>query len=92
MASVVFSNQSQTQETTIPNKGIIEGLANKILGSVNPQETFNTLVSQNADAKKALDICNQYGNGDPKAAFMNYMGQPGKGAIGKAIMNKLGLG
>ena len=67
-------------------------MANRILGSVNPQEEFSKVVNGNADAKKAMDICNQYGNGDPKAAFMNYAAQNGKNALAKTIMSRLGLG
>lgn len=49
------------------------------------------MVSSNPDAQSALNIVNQYGNGDPKAAFMNYMNQQGKQAIGQQIMQKFGL-
>lgn len=95
MASIVFSNPSRTSTATteIPSKGTIETMANRILSAVNPQEEFSKVVNSNEGAKKAMEICNQYGNGDPKAAFMNYMaGNPGKAMIGKAIMSKLGLG
>lgn len=92
MGSIVFNNQSQPGTTDIPGKGTIEGIANKILGAVNPQQAFNNLLSQNKDAQNAMNLCNQYGNGDPKTAFMNYAAQNGKEAIAKTIMNKLGLG
>ena len=59
---------------------------------MNPQAAFSNLVSQNKDAQNAMNICNQYGNGDPKAAFMNYAAQNGKNAFAQQIMNKLGLG
>ena len=91
MASIIFNSQSQQQTPEIPSKGILEGITNKILGSVNPQETFNKLVSSNPDAQNALNICNQYGNGDPKTAFMNYAAQNGKNAAAKLIMQRLGL-
>ena len=90
MGSIIFSNPSTTQ-TEIPSKGIIESVANKILGSTNPQAAFSSVVNNNPDAKKAMDICNQYGNGDPKAAFMNYAAQNGKNAFAQTIMNRLGL-
>ena len=50
------------------------------------------MLSQNKDAQNAMDIINQYGNGDPKAAFMNYMAAQGKQQIGQGIMQRLGLG
>lgn len=49
------------------------------------------MLSQNKDAQKAMDIINQYGNGDPKAAFMNYAAAQGKQSIGQGIMQRLGL-
>lgn len=58
---------------------------------MNPQQAFSDLVNNNPDAKNAMDLCNQYGNGDPKAAFMNYAAQKGKGAVAQLIMSRLGL-
>ena len=58
---------------------------------MNPQEAFNNLISQNKDAQNALNLCNQYGNGDPKTAFMNYAAHNGKNELAKSIMSKLGL-
>lgn len=49
------------------------------------------MLSQNADARKAMDMINQYGNGDPKTAFMNYMNGQGKQAMGQMIMQRFGL-
>lgn len=61
------------------------------MGSVNPQETFDKMVSGNKDAQKAVDIVKQYGNGDAKTAFMNYAQSMGKGALAQSIMKRLGL-
>ena len=66
-------------------------LVSQIMGSVNPQQMFNNLLSTNQDAKKAMDLINQYGNGDPKSAFMNYMSAQGKQAVGEEIIKKFGL-
>lgn len=49
------------------------------------------MLNSNPDAQTAMNIVNQYGNGDPKAAFMNYMNQMGKQNIGQQIMQKFGL-
>lgn len=89
MPSMVF--QHQTPETNIPSKGTVDGLVSKILGSANPQETFNSMLSQNRDAKTAMDICNQYGNGDPKTAFFNYAREKGQNNLANSIMKRLGL-
>lgn len=59
--------------------------------SINPEQTFNNMMSGNADMKKSMDIVNQYGNGDPKAAFMNYAKSVGKESLAKSIMSNLGL-
>ena len=92
MASTVFRNLSpqgatsnQTETTTANN------IVNQILGSVNPKETFDQMISGNKDAQKAMGIVQQYGNGDAKTAFMNYAQQMGKGALAQSIMKKLGL-
>lgn len=42
------------------------------MSSINPQDAFNQMVGSRPEAKNAMDIVNQYGNGDPKTAFMNY--------------------
>ena len=59
--------------------------------SSNPEATFNQMISGNKDAQNAMNIVKQYGNGDAKAAFMNYAQQMGKGAIAQSIMKRLGL-
>ena len=59
--------------------------------SVNPQATFNKMIADNPDAKTALDITNQYGNGDPRTAFFNYAAEKGKNAAAQAILKSLGL-
>lgn len=61
------------------------------MGSVNPQETFNNIVNNNQNLKNSYDLMNQYGNGDPKAAFMNYAQQKGKTMLATKIMERLGL-
>lgn len=61
------------------------------MGSVNPQQAFNNLLANNKDAQNAMNLINQYGNGDPKAAFMNYMNSQGKQTLGQQIMQKFGL-
>jgi len=37
-------------------------------------------------------MVSQYGNGDPKTAFMNYAAQTGKQGLAQQILQKLGLG
>lgn len=61
------------------------------MGSINPQQAFNNMLAGNKDAQNAMNLINQYGNGDPKAAFMNYMNSMGKQTLGQQIMQKFGL-
>lgn len=89
MPSLLSQNQPQT-ETQDP-KGIINSLINQIMSSVDPQQAFNQVLSSSPDAKNAMDLINQYGNGDPKAAFMNYAAATGKQSLGQQIKQKLGL-
>lgn len=53
---------------------------------------FNNMISNNKDAQNAMNLINQYGNGDPKAAFANYAAANGKQSLGQQIKEKLGLG
>ena len=79
--------QTQTQNPV----GIVNNLIDQILNSADPQQAFNQVLNASPDAKKAMDLINQYGNGDPKAAFMNYMSATGKQDLGQQIKQKLGL-
>ena len=101
MASTIFSNLSPTPEQqpnqpqVNPGNSTISGMVNNLVGqitnSLNPQQTFNDLVSRNPNYKNGLDIINQYGNGDPKAAFFNYAQSMGKADLAKQILSNLGL-
>lgn len=79
--------QTQTQNPV----GIVNNLIDQILHSVDPQQAFNQVLNASPDAKRAMDLINQYGNGDPKVAFMNYMSATGKQDLGQQIKQKLGL-
>lgn len=61
------------------------------MSSADPKQAFNQVLSASPDAKNAMDLINQYGNGDPKAAFMNYASATGKQSLGQSILQKLGL-
>ena len=92
MGSILSNPLPSPQTTTDQNLGTgISKVINQILGSVNPQETFNQLLANNQEAKTAMDNINRYGNGDPKQAFINMMAQNGKQSLGQEIMQKLNL-
>ena len=61
------------------------------MGATDPKQAFNQTLQQNPDARNAMNIVNQYGNGDPKAAFLAYAQQKGQNALAQNIMQKLGL-
>lgn len=49
------------------------------------------MVGNSPEAQSAMNLINQYGNGDPKAAFMNYAASQGKQAMAQQIMQRMGL-
>ena len=61
------------------------------MGSADPQQMFNQVLNSSPDAKNAMDLINKFGNGDPRAAFMNYMTTQGKQSLGQQIMQKFNL-
>lgn len=88
----ILSNPLPTQPTDQQNPmGTINSLIQKIMSSVNPQDTFNQVLNNSKEAKDAMNLINQYGNGDPKTAFMNYMTTQGKQSLGQQIMQKFNL-
>lgn len=91
MASILSNNSQQSQ--MISNNPIagINNIINQIMGSINPQQTFNQILSQSPEAQQAMNLINQYGNGNPQQAFMNYMAATGKQNLGQSILQKLGL-
>lgn len=64
----------------------IDNLANMILGSSDPKAAFQQMLDSSPELKSKWDEMNKYGNGDPKAAFVNYMNANGKQTIGQNIM------
>lgn len=92
MASILSENPSvsQTQSSNNPITAV-NNIIGQILNSVNPQQTFQQVISQNKDAQNAMNLINQYGNGDPRQAFLNYASQTGKQSIAQEIMQKFGL-
>jgi hypothetical protein len=62
------------------------------MNSANPQAAFQQMLNSSPDCKNAMNLIQQYGNGDPKQAFLNYASQTGKQGIAQQILTKLGLG
>lgn len=61
------------------------------MGSQNPAQAFQQMVGQSPEAQSAMKIVQQFGNGDPKTAFMNYAASQGKQVAAQQIMQQLGL-
>lgn len=90
MASILSNNNTQNSTSdNIMNK--LEAVINQIINSANPQQTFNLILQKSPEAKQAMDLINQYGNGDPKQAFANYASQTGRQSLAQQISQKLGL-
>lgn len=85
-----MESHPQQQNEQIPTTELSK-LAEDILSSPDSKAIFDAYVSQHKEAQDAIGIINEYGNGDPKTAFMNYMASKGKETIGKQIMSRLGL-
>lgn len=70
---------------------MVNNLVNQVMSSADPNQTFNQMVSKIDGGQNALKLIQQYGNGDPKTAFMNYAAQNGKSAMAELILRRLGL-
>lgn len=97
MASILSGNQYPSQGTN--NQQIsqndllnqVNAAIQQIMGSSNPTETFKQFVNNNPQAQSALNIVNQYGNGDPKAAFENYARAMGNQTLAQQAKMMFGL-
>ncbi len=90
MASILSNSQSQALEQQ-NQAGAVSNLIGEILDCGDPQASFNQLLSTNPEAQNAMNLINQYGNGNPRTAFMNYMGTAGRQSLGQKIMQFFGL-
>lgn len=86
----ILSNNTQPQNNN--PVGAVKNLVDQIMNSANPQAAFQQMLNSSPDCKNAMNLINQYGNGDPKQAFLNYASQTGKQGIAQQILSKLGLG
>lgn len=95
MGSILSSNPS-TDPQAVPAVrqdpvASIKNIANQILNSANPQQAFQQVLDNSTEARNTMDLINQYGNGDPKAAFQNYAVATGKQNLAQKIRQMLGL-
>jgi len=90
MPSILSGNTTPSQ-TTNPASAV-GNIVNQIMNSANPKQAFQQMLDSSPDCKNAMNLINQYGNGDPKQAFMNYASQTGKQGLAQQILQKLGLG
>ena len=90
MPSILSNNTPEPQRTNPASA--VRNIVDQIMGSANPQAAFQQMLNSSADCKNAMNLIQQYGNGDPKQAFLNYASQTGKAEIAQQILQKLGLG
>ena len=86
----ILSNNPQPQANNNPISAV-NSIVNQIMNSANPQVAFQQMINSSPDCKNAMNLINQYGNGDPKQAFLNYASQTGKQGVAQQILSKLGL-
>ena len=84
-----FQQQNNNLILTAEQKKAAKDLVAKIMNSPNPQETFQKLLDSNREAKAAYDAILQYGNGDPKAALINYAVSTGKQGVLEGLVGSL---
>lgn len=61
------------------------------MSSTDPQAELNKFLASSPNAQNAMNIVMQYGNGNPEAAFKNYVAQNGLGNLASTIQAQLGL-
>ena len=88
----ILSNNTQPSQMNNNPVGAVKNLVDQIMNSANPQAAFQQMLDSSPDCKSAMSLINQYGNGDPKTAFLNYASQTGKQGLAQQILSKLGLG
>ena len=87
----ILSNQMPEQPQMNDIVGSVKNIVNQIMNSANPQQMFNQTIGSTKEGQEAMNLIQQYGNGDPRQAFMNYASQMGKQGLAQQIMQKLGL-
>ena len=92
MGSILSNNHSPQQTTGQQDPmAAVNSLVDQIMSSANPNQTFNQMVSKIDGGQNVMNLIQQYGNGDPRTAFMNYAAQNGKNAMAQQILSRLGL-
>ena len=69
----------------------VKNIVDQIMNSANPTASFQQMLNASPECKNAMNLIQQYGNGDPRQAFLNYAAQTGKSGIAQQILSKLGL-
>ena len=90
MASILSNNPLPEPQTSDPANSV-KNIVDKIMNSMNPQQTFQQVLGNTKEGQDAMNLIRQYGNGDPRQAFLNYASAMGKQSLGQQIMQKLGL-
>ena len=90
MPSILSGNTMPSGTNNNP-LGAVKNIVDQIMCSSNPQAAFQQMLNSSPDCKNAMNLIQQYGNGDPRQAFMNYASQTGKLGIAQQILSKLGL-
>jgi len=87
----ILSNDPLPEQPMNDPVSSVRNIVNQIMNSMNPQQTFNQVLGNTKQGQDAMNLIKQYGNGDPRQAFLNYASAMGKQSLGEQIMRKLGL-
>ena len=95
MASILSGNslpQMQNgQQAQQDPMAALNSLVDQVLSSADPNQTFTQMVNSIQGGQNALNLIQQYGNGDPKTAFMNFAAQNGKNVLAQQILQRMNL-
>lgn len=84
-------NATPAPSTPVDPVQTVNVLIQQIMGSSDPKAAFEQMISGSPEAQNAMQLINQYGNGDFKTAFMNYAAAQGKTALAQQLMAQFHL-
>lgn len=95
MASILSGNsfpQMQSgQQTQQDPMAALNSLVDQVLSSADPNQTFTQMVNSIDGGQNAMNLIKEYGNGDPKTAFVNYAAKNGKTMLAQQILQRMNL-
>ena len=69
----------------------VNAIIQQILNAPDPMAEFQKIVRSSPQLQNAMQLAQQYGNGNFETAFYNMAAAQGKQAIGQQILQRMGL-